>query len=96
MALFGHKSHRLKHNVTASDDWQSKCMQADTNLLASQMQKRGQKDDGPVCSLLGSGTTHITERLNEALMAVDKDPLVMTHLASAKLHHKILLRSAGT
>lgn len=71
-------------------------MQADTNLLASQMQKRGQKDDGPVCGLLVSGTTHITKKLNEALMAVDRDPLVMTHLASAKLPHKILLRSAGT
>lgn len=56
-------------------------MQADTNLLPSQMQKRGQKDDGPVCGLLGSSTTHITERLNGALMTVGRDPLVMTHLA---------------
>jgi len=56
-------------------------MQADTNLLPSQMQKRGQKNDGPVCGLLGSSATHITGRLNGALMTLGRDPLVMTHLA---------------
>lgn len=66
--------------MSASDGRWSKRTQADTNL-PSQMQKRGQKDDGPVCGLLGSSTTHITERLNGAPMTVGRDPLVMTHLA---------------
>lgn len=52
-------------------------MHADTDLLPSRMQKRGQ----PMCCLLGSSATHITERLNRALMTVGRDPLVMTHLA---------------
>lgn len=48
---------------------------------SSAQQKRGQKDNRPVCGLLGSSTAHITERLSRALMTVGRDPLVMTHLA---------------
>ncbi|XP_035756642.1 RAB6-interacting golgin [Egretta garzetta] len=61
--------------MTASDGQRSKRMQADTNLLPSQMQKKGQKDDGPVCGLLGSSTTHITERLNGVLMTTTPETL---------------------
>lgn len=51
------------------------------NLWPGQAQQRGQHGDGPVCGLLGSGTAHITARLNGALPAVGRDPSVMTHLA---------------
>lgn len=80
MAPFERDPRRLKGTVSTSDGWWSKHTQTD-NILPGQMQKRGQKDNGPVCGLFGSSATRITKRLNRALMTAGLDPSVMTHLA---------------